>query len=133
MPRIATRGRGSDGTGILAAVFAVGIFLGFVLLALQVTFGLYARSVLGAAALAGTSMVASSPGGAPAVPAADQLMRQVLGGVGHTATFSWRIAPSSVEVTVTIRPPTVLASALVGDIGRGRISRSVIAPREALP
>ena len=85
------------------------------LFAAQVLIGLYARSVITAAAFDAARSVAgagaaSDPG---AVPRAEALARSRLGGFGGHLTFLWReVGPDRVVLEVRGRTPAFLPRAL---------------------
>jgi hypothetical protein len=71
------------------------------LFASQLTFHLYARSALTAAAIDSARLVADAPG--PGVQAtAEANARRALGAYGPTSTFVWTVTATEVVLTLTL-------------------------------
>jgi len=101
--------RGDDGTGLVASLSGLLIFLVFLLFACQLLLGLFARSTVSAAAYDGAHLVATRRTGAAHDDLAIQTeaearMRQLLGTAGQQAEFDWTGTDSS-WVTVRVRVP----------------------------
>lgn len=120
------------GTGLIATVVGVMVFLVFLLLAVQVLFDLYARSAVGAAAFDAARVVAGSDAGATPAAQADAVLnaRTVLGRYGQEAAFDWQVSANEVELTVSVRSPSLLPGLLARPLGLDQVSRSVIVRRE---
>lgn len=120
------------GTGLIATVFGVAVFLAFLLLAVQTIFDLYARSAVGAAAFDAARVVAGSDAGATPAAQADAVTnaRDVLGHYGRDASFAWRVTPDEVELTVSVRSPSLLPTLVARPLGLDQIDRSVVVRRE---
>jgi hypothetical protein len=134
MARIGRRARDDAGTGLVASVVGVAVFLILLLLAVQVIFDLYARSAVTAAALDAASAVAGSDGGGSPAAQADAVAnaRAILGRYGTRASFTWQITPAAVELTVSVRNPSVLPSFAAAGLGLDRVSRSVVVNTERI-
>ncbi|MGH9131613.1 MAG: hypothetical protein ACRDWV_08070 [Acidimicrobiales bacterium] len=122
------------GTGLVASVVGVAVFLVLLLVAVQVAFDLYGRSAVTAAALSAASAVAGSNAGASfsAQAKASADARAVLGRYGASATFAWRVSPQVVELTVSVRNPSVLPSFAATGLGLRQWQQSVVVRREML-
>lgn len=120
------------GTGLIASVVGVAVFLILMLLAVQVTFDLYGRSAVTAAALDAASAVAGANAGASSAAQAEATSnaRAILGRYGAGATFSWQVSPQTVELTVSVHNPSLLPSFAASGLGLSRWSRSVVVRRE---
>lgn len=120
------------GTGLVATVVGVAVFLVFLLLAVQTIFDLYARSAVGAAAFDAARVVAGSDAGATPAAQADAVAnaRDVLGHYGRDAAFAWRVTPDEVELTVSVHSPSLLPALLAQPLGLDRVDRSVVVRRE---
>lgn len=126
------RGRGETGSGLIAGVVGVAVFLVLLLLAVQVVLDLYARSAVTAAALDAASAVAGSDGNATSVAQADAVAnaRAILGSLGSGARFAWQVTPAAVKLTVTVGDPSVLPTFAASGLGLNHLSRSVVIGRE---
>lgn len=124
--------RGEAGTGLIASVAGVAVFLVLVLFAVQVCFDLYARSAVGAAAMDAASTVAGSDAGATQAAEGDAVAnaRAILGRYGQGATFTWQVTPEAVELTVSVHNPSVLPTFASVGAGLDQVSRSVVVNRE---
>ncbi|MGH9064268.1 MAG: hypothetical protein ACRD0L_09930 [Acidimicrobiales bacterium] len=124
--------RGQAGTGLIASVVGVAVFLTLLLLAVQVLFDLYARSAVGSAAFDAARIVAGSDAGATPAARADATTdaRGVLGRYGSRATFAWQVEPDAVELTVSVDNPSLLPAFLSGPLGLDHVERTVVVRRE---
>ncbi len=124
--------RDEAGTGLVASVVGIAVFLTLMLLAVQVAFDLYARSAVTAAALDAASAVAGSDAGGTPAAQADAVAnaRAILGRYGNEASFVWRIEPQAVELTVSVHNPSVLPSFASAGLGLDQVRRSVVVDRE---
>ncbi len=100
---------GDDGTGLVASISGLLIFLVFLLFVCQLLLGLFARSTVSAAAYDGAHLVASkrtaSAGDDWAVQnEAESRMRQLLGTAGQQANFDWTGTDAD-WVTVRVQVP----------------------------
>lgn len=122
------------GTGIIASVFGVVIFLVFMLLAVQVAFVLYARSSIQAAAYDAARVVSGSDaatnGLAAAETAADSRLQASLGGYAARSTVIWDVTKNQVGLTVSLRTPSLLPAALMAPLGMDSITKTVMLRRE---
>jgi len=122
--------RGEDGTGIIGTVVGVVIFLSLLLFAVQVLVGLYATTVVSAAAYDAAKTVAGSDAGAGAAAravAVDEARRR-LGRAGEQASFIWGDSPDSVVLTVRAPRPQFLP----GSLGLPDVVRTVRVRVEAV-
>ncbi|HEX9531017.1 MAG TPA: hypothetical protein VF954_07755 [Acidimicrobiales bacterium] len=125
--------RRDDGTGLIATVFGVAVFLLFLLLGVQVVFDLYARTTVTAAAYDAAHTVAGADAGAtPAAQAeAEQRARDLLGSYGRRVRFRWSLDPDTVALTVQVHNPSLLPAMVAGPLGIDTIDRTVVLRREA--
>ena len=94
------------GTGIIGTVMGVTVFLTLLLFAVQVLVGLYATTVVTAAAYDAAKSVAGADRQAPEVAVATA--RQRIGPLGERAAFTWAIDGDVVALTVRAPRPTLL-------------------------
>lgn len=128
----AHRCQGEEGTGLIATVSGTLVFMVLLLLAVQVSFDLYARSAVEAAAFDAVRVVTGSDAGAtPAsLTAAEQHARQVLGHYGRLARFSWQVGTTTVSLTISVQDQSVLPAALIGPLGLDTVRQTVVLRRE---
>jgi hypothetical protein len=114
-PKSRRSARSSDetGAGLLGTSFGVFLFLLLLLVAVQVTFDLYARSAVGAAAFDAVSTVAGGTAGGAgdsvtATTAAEARARDILGRYGERAEFEWTLSADVVALRVTVPNPGFL-------------------------
>ena len=100
----------------------VAVFLLFLLFAVQVLFGLYATSVVSAAAFDAATSVAAQDGNG--VPPAEAAARRHIGALGGRATFTWDVQDDTVRLTVVAPRPRLL------DLAAPDIRRTVRVRRE---
>lgn len=120
--------RGEDGTGIIGTVVGVLIFLSLLLFAVQVLVGLYATTVVGAAAYDAAKTVAGADGGVGSRAVAVDDARRRLGRVGERASFEWGESPEVVVLTVRAPRPQFLP----GSLGLPDVVRTVRVRIEAV-
>lgn len=123
-----SRRAGEDGAGIIGSIVGVLIFLLLLLFAVQVVVGLYATTVVSAAAYdAAKSVAGADAARAPAAQAdAEVTARRQIGAMGRRTEFSWAGTDAdAVRLAVTAPRPTLLPAALTGPIGLGDIVRRV--------
>ena len=115
----------SRGTGMVATTAGVAVFIGFLLLAVQVLLGLYATTVLSAAAFDATRHVATAGGDERAVGTAEQRLRAVLGRAYDDIELRWDLSDQSVvRLTVVAAGPQLLPDALDGPLPFDRVART---------
>lgn len=124
---------GEDGAGVLGTVLGAGVFLAFLLFAVQVLVGLYTGSVLNAVTYDAAKAVAGSDGGPAAQADAEANAVAQLGDYGADVDFTWD--PEGVDpavVRLRARGPrlTFLPAALTGPVGLDDIVRTVTVRRE---
>lgn len=115
---------GERGVGPISSLFGLLIFLGFLLLSVQVLTHLYATSALSAAAYDAARLVAGYDG--VSTDAAEQHARRLLGDYGEEVRFEW--SPSTDDqVVLRVRAPTPapLIHGLAATVGRETIERTV--------
>jgi Flp pilus assembly protein TadG len=129
------RRRDQRGAGVLSTVLGAGVFLAFLLFAVQVLAGLYFRSVVTAA----TYDAAKAVAGADAVPEgvaradAERNARAQLGDYGRRVAFDWADSTEDLVVVRATAPrPTFIPEALTGPVGLGDVERTVEVRREVL-
>jgi hypothetical protein len=131
------RGRlaGDDGTGMIGSTMAIVVFLFFLLFAVQLLFGLYARSVVTSVAYDGARAVAGhradrdgGPGSAGARDRAEARMVQQLGSIGTHASFDWSGSDDdTISLRVRVDAPRFLSVEALGPLATDRIDRTVTA------
>jgi Flp pilus assembly protein TadG len=117
---VTTRSGGDSGVGLLGSVAGLLVFLALLLFATQTLIALHTRSVVteaayeGARAVAGARVDHDDPAAVAAAQAvAEAHVRDLLGRLGARADIDWSGTTSeTVEVTVSVTPPTFLWSAL---------------------
>lgn len=121
--------RREHGAGALSTLMGVAVVLSFLLLAAQVLVHLYATTTVSAAA-ADSARLASAFEGAEAAEA-ETYGRELLGTLDqHVEVFDVAVGPDAVRARVVARSPAILARALTGVAGLGRIEREVVMRRE---
>jgi len=115
---------GESGTSPVTALFSVAIFLGFLLMAVQVLVHLYTTSVVTTAAFEAARLEA---GAEPAGRAAAQAhATALLGGYGGRVSFDWSgSSADEVVVRITGPSPAVLIRAVGELAGLDSIDRQV--------
>lgn len=124
-------GRSAErGAGLLSASVGVLVLLVLILLATQVMYVLYARSVVTAAAYDAARIAAGA--NAQSIPpesrigAADAHLRRLLGRFGRERTSTeWSETIDEVELTVNARTPSLVPAPLRRAIGIDTIRRTV--------
>jgi hypothetical protein len=115
--------RAEDGNGPVTAVFGVGVFLAFLLFAVQVMLHLYGTSTVSAAAFDGARLMAAEDGVSCA--AAGSHVRDVLGAYGARVSVS---CPVQTADTVAIRvvgpSPAPLVDGFLAGFDLGDIERT---------
>ncbi len=120
------------GSGLFGTCFGIMFFLGFLLMAAQITLGLYARSVVTSAALDSGRIMAAAAGPNGMVEpgelaaAQTEAVSRIQSLLGPYATFEVRSvdqAASVVEVAVSAPRPRLLWGG--GTLGSDRIERRV--------
>jgi hypothetical protein len=123
--------RGGDqiGTGMVGTVIGVAMLLLLLLFAVQVLFGLYAKSVVTAVTYDAAKNVAGADlGDTPVRRAeAEEEAKRQLGRLGRQTTFDWAGSDSdNVRLTVRAERPSILPGALLDTAGLGHIERTVL-------
>lgn len=121
-----------EGTGQLGTIAGFTAFLLFLFLAVHVLVGLYATSVVTAAALDGARIVAGGgvdhddPAAVEAAQAeAEAHVRGLLGRAGDRASFDWS-GSTATEVALHVRVPWPrLLPDLGGELGDAAVDRTV--------
>lgn len=120
---------GEAGTSPVTAVFGVGIFLGFLLLAVQVLLHLYGTSTVGAAAFDGARRLAAEEGLSCAETQAH--VRMLLGSYGHGVSIRCETLGDQIGVRVTGPSPAPLVQGLLAGFDLGGIDRTAYVRVEA--
>ena len=95
------------------------------LLAVQVTYDLYASSAVSAAAYDAARIVAGSDGGPAAATTAEAAARRALGRYGSGVSFTWAVDDDNVELRVVAQNPSFLPAALRRPLGVDVVDRTV--------
>jgi len=103
--------RDQAGTGLIGSVFGVLVFLFFLFLSAQVLIGLYASSIVSAAAYSAAKAVAGADAAGLTARAEDAARRQ-LGAFGPGASFEWSTDGDAVNLSLTARRPQLLPDAV---------------------
>lgn len=98
--------RAEAGTGVIGSVVGVFVFLALLLFAVQVLVGLYATTVVTAAAYDAAKAVAGSD--RPSLTLAEDTARRHIGRLGDRTTFRWEVDDDVVALTVRAPRPTLL-------------------------
>jgi len=117
--------RTEAGTGLIATVAGVTAFLVLLLLAVQVTYDLYATSAVSAAAYDAARVVAGADGGAAKVGEAEAGARRALGAYASRATFTWTLDGEAVQLRVVAANPGFLPATLRRPLGIDTVDRTV--------
>ena len=99
-------GAGEAGTGVIGTVVGVLLFLSLLLFAVQVLVGLYATTVVTAAAYDAAKAVAGAD--RPSVDGAEHAARRRIGRLGERATFAWDVDTEVVSLTVRAPRPVLM-------------------------
>ena len=114
------------GAGLLSTSFGVLFFVGFLFFAVQLTFNLYATSVVTSTAYDAARSVAAkgeSPPTQAMLDEAEASARQQLGRYGQDATFEWDLSdPAVVRLPVHVDNPRLV----VPTIGFDEVDRTVV-------
>lgn len=124
---------GDDGTGLIATLAAVLVFLALLLLAVQILVDRYATTALTSAAFDGARMVAGARSDhadpeaqAAARVRAEAAMRDELGQFGRTMQIDWRGTDAdTVQVRLRGDAPRFLLPGLAHDLGAEHLDRTV--------
>ena len=122
------------GAGLLSTAFGIGVFLVFVLFAVQLLVNLYATSVVTSATYDAARQVATR-GSRPPTPeqldAAVRLARDELGRYGRRAEFAWDLTdPAVVALHVHVVNPRLLGPGIDELVGLDTIDRTVVVRTE---
>ncbi|QXC62401.1 hypothetical protein KSP35_06265 [Aquihabitans sp. G128] len=111
--------RGEKGTGLISTAAATLVFLCFLLAAVHLLVGLYARSTVEAVGYDAARAVAArtidhrdASQLAAAEQTAEEQARALLGPIGRDARFRWSIDEDAVRLDLSVRVPGVLPSSL---------------------
>ena len=118
-----------QGTGLVSSLAGVLVFLGFLLLAVQVLVHLYATSVVSVAAF-DAARLASGAGGVSAPAARAHGLGLVGGYAEDVRTFDVDVGTDAVSVHVVADSPAVLPAMFGRLTGIGVIDRTVVLRRE---
>jgi hypothetical protein len=132
---VSSRAVGDDGgTGLIATLAGVTAFLAMLLLAVQVTYDLYAKSAVTAAAFDAVRVVAGADAAndAAARTAAEADARRALGAYGDRVSFEWTVADDTVLLHVHADNPGFLPAAWRRPLGIDAIDRTLRARIERL-
>jgi hypothetical protein len=107
---------------MIGTVMGVAVFLLFLLFAVQVLLGLYATTVVNAAAFDAAASVAAQDGNGAS--RAEAAARRHIGALAARATFTWDMEDDAVRLTVVAPRPRLL------DLAAPDIRRTVRVRRE---
>ena len=134
---MSVRRGGQEGVGLISTAAGVLVFLMFLLLAVQLLFGLYASSTVTAVANDAATRAASAD--APPLAAIEAEARDSLGEVGQGATFAWDVddadddgTADTVVLEVIAHPPRFIPPSIGGSLGVEEIRRVVRVRAEEL-
>lgn len=124
------------GVGLISTAAGIIVFLLFLLLAVQLLFGLYAASTV--TAVANDAAQRAAAHGAAPLEEIEQDARGMLGQVGESATFEWAEHDGdgdgdsdTVVLEVVATPPRFVPSSVGGLVGLDEVRRVVRVRREA--
>lgn len=110
------------GAGLISTMAGVTAFLAFLTIAVQIVLDLYTTSVVTAATYDAARRAAV---GTP-VAAAEAEARDLLGGAGRRATFTWDLDdPDVVSVRVVVPTQVVLLPVVSGVLGLDEVDRTI--------
>ena len=121
----ASAAEGERGTGVISSIFGLLVVIVLLLLAVQVTYDLYASSAVTAAAYDAARVVAGSDGGPGATAAAEESARRALGRYGERASFAWSMDGAFVELRVVAQNPSFLPASLRRPLDIDAVDRTV--------
>ena len=115
------------GTGLIATVAGVFVFLVLLLLATQVLFDLYARSTVTAVAYDAARVVAGADSGGDggAVDVAEAEARAGLGRYADGAAFTWQSTQTSCSCASRAQNPSLLPPVFKRALGIDTVDRTV--------
>jgi len=125
--------RDEEGTGVVATTFGFAAFLGFVLVAVQVSVGLYARSSATATGFDATRRLAAAGEACPARQEATAAeLRSRLGRYWRVVSVEVECRPTDAVVRLDARSaPSLVPPALRRPMGLERVSRTFTVRLEA--
>jgi Flp pilus assembly protein TadG len=122
------------GAGLLSTSFGIGVFLVFVLFAVQLLVNLYATSVVTSATYDAARHVATHGSQPPTQAELDdavQLARDELGRYGRGAVFAWDLSdPAVIALHVHVVNPRLLGPGVDQLVGLDTIDRTVVVRAE---
>jgi Flp pilus assembly protein TadG len=127
-PRSASRHSIDEaGTGLVSTAAGLLVFLVLLLLAVQVTYDLYATSAVTAAAYDAARIVAGADRveTTGATGDAEAGARRALGDYGSRAAFTWTVTADAVRLRVVARNPGFLPVSLRQPLGLDEVDRTV--------
>lgn len=133
-PQPGPRRSGERGTGQLATVAGLVVFLALLTVALQVLVNLHSASVVTAAAYDAARLAATGgPLTDERAEAAEAHARSLLGAIGEDTTFEWdRSDPDVVQLRVVAPAPRFLLPVVDGALGLDVLDRTVTVRVEQL-
>ena len=117
--------RDERGTGVVGSLFGMLFFLLTLLVAVQVSFSLYARSAVTAAAFDAARLAAGSDGGPQSLARAEAKARSELGRYGDGATFTWGREGEQLTLRVVAHNPGFLPPRFRTATGLDVVDRTV--------
>lgn len=123
------------GTGLVAAIGGVTVFLSLLTVAVQILVDLYQTSVVTAAGYDAARSVAADPDQPPSdaeLDAATERARQLLGRVGDDAELTWDVSGDVVRLRVVVPTRRFLMPAVAGALGLDEVDRTVVVRVEEL-
>ena len=129
---MAKRASRERGTGLVASIAGVTVFLAFLTVAVQVLVDLYQTSVVTAAGYDVARSVATHP--EQPLPPATARLRELLGGVGDDAELTWDIDEVDGVVRLHLVVPTrrFLLPVVAGPLGIDAVDRTITVRMEEL-
>jgi len=125
------------GTGLVATVAGVLVFLALVSFAAQLLVSLHARTVVSSVAFDAARSVATGTdhAGEPErvdISEAEDTARRLLGRVGDRASFSWEVDRDVVRLRVRAPVPRLSILPLPGLVGLSEVDRTIAVRTERL-
>ncbi len=128
------------GTGVVASIAAVGIFLAFLVFAVQLAVNLHTSSTVSAVGHDAARSVASrsvdhrDPTSVTAAQVgAERNLRLLLGGVGRSATVVWDHDQEVVRLRLVVDAPGIWPPGLAGGSSLRRVDRTFVVRIERGP
>lgn len=132
---MATSASDERGTGLIASVAGVTVFLALLTVAVQVLVDLYQTSVVTAAGYDVARSVAADRDQPPSeadLLAAEARVRDLLGGVGDDAEVTWDVDGGVIRLHLVVPTRRFLLPVVAGPLGLDEVDRTISVRAEEL-